>query len=160
MKYFVYWKPEYRGRERNIWRNGYPSKQKTLDVFCLLATPWLAHALVSMVFIQQDYVTYLRLDSQAGVSVGVRCRENQDQSNQVIGPMYAQCWTNCSDVGLTLNRHCSRLVFAYGLFLNLGGGPRVVVSTAAFHARVRGSVPGLGGLKETKFVSSPSTCES
>ena len=32
-----------------------------------------------------------------------------------------------------------------------GGGPRVVVSTAAFHARVRGSAPGLGGLKETKM---------
>ena len=32
-----------------------------------------------------------------------------------------------------------------------GGGPRVVVSTAAFHVRVRGSVPGLGGLKETKL---------
>ena len=31
-----------------------------------------------------------------------------------------------------------------------GGGPRVVVSTAAFHG-VRGSVPGLGGLKETKM---------
>ena len=31
------------------------------------------------------------------------------------------------------------------------GGPMVVVSTAAFHARVRGSVPGLGGLKETKM---------
>ena len=29
--------------------------------------------------------------------------------------------------------------------------PRVVVSTAAFHARARGSVPGLGGLKETKM---------
>ena len=42
----------------------------------------------------------------------------------------------------------------------VGGGPRVVVSTAAFHASVRGSVPGLGGLKETKNVSSPSTCES
>ena len=28
---------------------------------------------------------------------------------------------------------------------------RVVVSTAAFHARVRGSLPGLGGLKETKL---------
>ena len=41
-----------------------------------------------------------------------------------------------------------------------GGGPRVVVSTTAFHARVRGSVPGLGGLKETNNVSSPSTCES
>ena len=32
-----------------------------------------------------------------------------------------------------------------------GGGLRVVVSTDAFHARVRGSVPGLGGLKETKL---------
>ena len=32
-----------------------------------------------------------------------------------------------------------------------GGGPRVVVSTAAFHARVRGSVPGIGGLEETKM---------
>ena len=33
----------------------------------------------------------------------------------------------------------------------VGGGPRVVVSTAAFHARVRGSVPGLGGLNEIKM---------
>ena len=33
-----------------------------------------------------------------------------------------------------------------------GRGPRVVVSTAAFHARVRGSVSGLGGLKETKKI--------
>ena len=34
--------------------------------------------------------------------------------------------------------------------------PRVVVSTAAFHARVRGSVPGLGGLKETNvFLPHP-----
>ena len=31
----------------------------------------------------------------------------------------------------------------------MGGGPRVVVSTAA---GVRGSVPGLGGLKETKML--------
>ena len=44
--------------------------------------------------------------------------------------------------------------------LKSGGGPRVVVNTAASHARVRGSVPGLGGLKETKIVSSPSTCET
>ena len=29
--------------------------------------------------------------------------------------------------------------------------PRVVVSTAAFHARVRGLVPGLGGLKDAKM---------
>ena len=33
----------------------------------------------------------------------------------------------------------------------VGGGLRVVVSTAAFHARVRVSVPGLGGLKETRM---------
>ena len=37
------------------------------------------------------------------------------------------------------------------LLFCMGGGPRVVVSTAAFHARVRGSVPGLGGFKETKM---------
>ena len=49
---------------------------------------------------------------------------------------------------------------ASGVVLDLwGGGPRVVVSTAAFHARVRGSVPGPGGLKETKNVSTPSMCE-
>ena len=42
------------------------------------------------------------------------------------------------------------------VLLLMGGGPRVVVSTAAFHARVRGSFPGFGGLKETKNVSSPS----
>ena len=37
-----------------------------------------------------------------------------------------------------------------------GGGPKVVASTTAFHARVRGSVPGLGGLKETKmFLPNP-----
>ena len=46
------------------------------------------------------------------------------------------------------------------LITNIVGGPRVVVSTVAFHARVRGSVPSLSGLKETKNVSYPSTCES
>ena len=36
-------------------------------------------------------------------------------------------------------------------FGNAGGGPRVVVSTAAFHARVRGSFPSLSGLKKTQM---------
>ena len=35
--------------------------------------------------------------------------------------------------------------------LTTGGGPRLVASTAAYRARVRGSLPGLGGLKETKM---------
>ena len=36
-----------------------------------------------------------------------------------------------------------------------------MVSTAAFHARVRGSVPGLGGLKETKlFLPHPRVKDS
>ena len=43
-----------------------------------------------------------------------------------------------------------KLFYQY-ISIFLGGGPRVVVRTAAFHARVRGSVPGLGGLKETKL---------
>ena len=53
------------------------------------------------------------------------------QRKASIRTMYCVCWD---------------LLITFG-----GGGPRVVVSTAAFHARVRGSVPGLGGLKETKL---------
>ena len=39
-------------------------------------------------------------------------------------------------------------------FASIGRGTRVVVSIAAFHARVRG---GLGSLKENKYVSSHSS---
>ena len=46
---------------------------------------------------------------------------------------------------------CGPHTWTHRLKLHAGGGPRVVVSTAAFHARVRGSVPGLSGLKETKL---------
>ena len=51
-----------------------------------------------------------------------------------------------SDVAGQPTQQLPHVVIAIG-----GGGPRAVVSTAAFHARVRGSVPGLGGLKETKM---------
>ena len=50
--------------------------------------------------------------------------------------------------------HISFITYSLSIYCSyyfMGGGPRVVVSTAAFHARVRGSVPGLGGLKETKM---------
>ena len=43
------------------------------------------------------------------------------------------------------------LVLYLGIWNEQGGSPRVVVSTTALHARVWGSVPGLGGLKETKM---------
>ena len=53
---------------------------------------------------------------------------------------------------MTLLYHCTIHKFSSTtLSSSRGGGPRVVVSTAAFHARDRGSVPGLGGLKETKL---------
>ena len=51
-------------------------------------------------------------------------------------------------VQLTTHMHT---IGPIALYVQVGGGPRVVVSTAALHARVRGSVPGLGGLKETKL---------
>ena len=47
--------------------------------------------------------------------------------------------------------HCLHVSFLSDALLICFWGPRVVVSTAAFHARVRGSVPGHGGLKETKM---------
>ena len=52
--------------------------------------------------------------------------------------------TTCGDVD----------IFSNSYFVHIGGrggGPRVVVNTATFYARARGSVPGLGGLKETKM---------
>ena len=50
-----------------------------------------------------------------------------------------------------INLNMKTTIFLYPSQYTLGGGPRVVVSTAAFRARVRGSVPGLGSLKETKL---------
>ena len=42
-------------------------------------------------------------------------------------------------------------IIVYGPSRIKGGGPRVVVSTAAFHATARGSFPGFGVLKEIKM---------
>ena len=88
---------------------------------------------------------------------------------------WVQCWAILGAMSWTLARHrkatlnktsrcrgsvcfCNytmvvqRCMSNGSLLLHIeGGGPRVVVSTAAFHARARGSVPGLGGLKETKI---------
>ena len=57
----------------------------------------------------------------------------------------------CIPVNLNPLRYRPRGLVIAIMYISLGGGPRVVVSTAAFHARVRGSVPGLGGLKKTKM---------
>ena len=56
--------------------------------------------------------------------------------------------------GFLLTRYCHTIY--------MGGGPRVVVSTAAFHAKVRGSVPGLekvsivGSLRDREVACSAS----
>ena len=84
------------------------------------------------------------------------------QQTQRVETMMFYCWASVADGGPILKHHCFNVLFLlgwYGSFAPLfvgsitvkGRGPRVVVSTAAFHARVRGSVPGLGGLKETKM---------
>ena len=79
------------------------------------------------------------------------------------GPVCAQRWPKARFISFhfptSLNGHSRCIDIDISSFLTYrsvsqsggGGGPRVVVSTAAFHARVRGTVPGLGGLKETKM---------
>ena len=78
-----------------------------------------------------------------------------------VGPTVKQHWVNVSDnaefclykpkdQSLLQFEIISNVLVNSLLFIIWGGGPRVVVSTAAFDARVRGSVPGLG-LKETKM---------
>ena len=69
----------------------------------------------------------------------------------VLSP-WGQCTPIVCDAGQTMKHHWLNGSCLLRRVCPLwGGGPRVVVSTAAFHARVRGSVPGLGGLKETKM---------
>ena len=83
--------------------------------------------------------------------------------NEFIGNNCAMFFTNATIEFTWLNDGSGKLVSKNRTSISLkqkGGGPGVVVSTAAFHARVRSSFPGLGGLKETKNISSPSTCES
>ena len=74
------------------------------------------------------------------------------QLAQYIKPIFDRCWSIVYDAGPTLGQHWLDISCLLASW--------VVVSTSAFHARVRSSVPGLGGLKETKNVSSPFTCES
>ena len=77
--------------------------------------------------------------------------------SQTLFTANTRCWANAVLMLAHRLRRCPNIKPALArvcwvcLFHIKGGGPRVVVSTAAFHARVRGSVPGLGGLKETKL---------
>ena len=75
----------------------------------------------------------------------------RNESSKTVLTFPALSFTNTlpSKIHVSAMSFCLRAVRA--LYARSGGGPRVVVSTAAFHARVRGSVPGLGGLKETKM---------
>ena len=78
---------------------------------------------------------------------------NVSQPAQYVGPILIQFWSTVYDAGPKLNQHMANVLCLLGSVTGeMGGDPRVVVSTAAFHARVRGSVPGLGGLKETKML--------
>ena len=72
------------------------------------------------------------------------------QHQAYIGLMSRVCWVV---IFLDNQIYFTSCLIHFWIFSKCvsGGGPRVVVSTAAFHARVRGSVPGLGGLKETKL---------
>ena len=72
-------------------------------------------------------------------------------------PVHTCCQGQGQTCGLTVCTDAARWWWNRGTWVFEGvlrGGPRVVVNTAAFHARVRGSFPGLGGLKETNFFLS------
>ena len=65
--------------------------------------------------------------------------------------MCKRCSFECDMVKYSTRPMNKVTPYSLSMYTLKGGGPKVVVSTAAFHARVRGSVPGLGGLKETKM---------
>ena len=87
---------------------------------------------------------------QRWVSVQPTCRPTVHTLDISLFTSHNSCTDHClmtTERQLILYRHDFK---AFKL-CHMLSGPRVVVSTAAFHARVRGSVPGLGGLKETKM---------
>ena len=77
-----------------------------------------------------------------------------------VGLMLSQCkrrWSNIKSAMSKLLRNNNKegTYISEPVWLN-GRGPRVVLSTAAFHARIRGSFPGPSGLKEAKsFLPHP-----
>ena len=73
---------------------------------------------------------------------------NSTDSDIIVMGGYKNIYHRCETYLIIISTHIM-------LVSKMGGGPRVVVSTAASHARVRGSVPGLGGLKETKKLFLP-----
>ena len=132
-----------------------------LPVFFIFIIEWYINYVTSIKNISKSLTSTLsNLTNFHPLEVVVRVSKTQlqvnENSNWIIWRL--KCWTDIEWIGPIY------LVFwAYGganqytcLCSLKGGGPRVVVSTAAFHARVRGSVPGLGGLKETKmFLTHP-----
>ena len=71
----------------------------------------------------------------------------------VGGVLLFGCYPNAATFDFVSKNQFSIFIL---VIIDQGGGSRVVVSTAAFHAIVRGSVPGLGGLKEAKsFLPHP-----
>ena len=101
-----------------------------LRIFLLFARTMIVFSLSRSSFILSEN---LSANTKHWTNVGLLLDQRRRR-----GPTLSQHWFNVS---------C--LLWDY--HEQVGGGPRVVVSTAAFHARVRGSVPGLGGLKETKL---------
>ena len=68
------------------------------------------------------------------------------QQTQNICTTFAQRWSNIHSTNV-IQRFC---VYWVCLFQDLWRGPRVVANTSAVYARVRGSFPCLGTLKEAK----------
>ena len=66
------------------------------------------------------------------------------RENRVNPELHAELFYTISDDNREYSEKCA--IWSHGT-----GAYRVVVSTAAFQTRVRGSFPGLGGLKETKM---------
>ena len=74
----------------------------------------------------------------------------------VFRDVYIKEWLSGYIIWITIFLRCEnpfalKVMSRHCLYRLEGGGPGVVLSTAASHASVRGSVPGLGGLKETKM---------
>ena len=133
------------GQRRRRWANSKPTLGKCRYSLAEgTSFKLITYICCNNVVINQLIDNYERIHSfsmQSFISLSINIFNIQSYFKTLIGPV-------CPGHKHRSSFDTCLLVWCY--FIS-GGGPRVVDSTAAFHARARDSFPCLGGLKETKM---------
>ena len=129
-----------------IYRDPNYSKAWCCALLCIYGTKWVEHSLNIRPLLSRSWQGITGCDGRVVKALDLK-------SNGIFPRRFELCSQRILFSTWSLQVRIVTVMWKdvnyHHIFLS--GGPRVVVSTAAIHARARGSVPGLGGLKETKM---------